>query len=212
MATGSYSVNMNIGGLSISQTITRTAEGGMQLEIPVPAGAAGTLTTRTDNETGSLTMTSGGHGITTGSKIDLYWAGGARYGITVGTVSGSVVPIGADNSGTGDNLPTAATAIVADMQIPFNASIDGDSLSLIGMRMKYASATETAQSHAGFLDAADDSIASFTLEANQPRTWDIEGGDTNPFTGDPITDGVLSNGSATNAATFQINWLVDATP
>lgn len=79
----------------------------------------GELTTRTDNETGTLTMTTG-HGITTGARLDLYWedgdgAGtpGSRRGITVGTVSGNSVPIGADNSGSGDNLPLVNTAITA---------------------------------------------------------------------------------------------------
>lgn len=212
MPGGTYNTTVNIAGLAITGAVSYTDEGGMALEIPVPAGNAGTLTTRTDNETGSLTMASGSHDITTGSTIDLYWSGGARFGITVGTVSGTTVPIGADDSGTGDNLPTASTAIVADVQKAFNAAIDGDELALIAIKMFYASNTETAQSHVSLVDSGDSEIAGFTLNANKPRNWDITGGDTNDFTGNPITDGVVSNGSSTNAGTLQLAWLVDATP
>lgn len=212
MASGSYSVNMNVGGLSISQTITRTADGVGTREIALPASPAGVLTTRTDAETGSLTMSSSGHGIASSDVIDLYWSGGSRYGITVGTVSDTVVPIGADDSGTGDDLPTAATAIVAAVQVPFNAAIDGDELALLGMQVFYTAVTETAESHVSLLDSGDSEIAGFTMQPNAPRTWDITGGDTNDFTGNPITDGVASNGSSTNAATLRLNWLVDSTP
>lgn len=212
MATGTLSIGVNVGGLSISRSITRSGDGTGTVEIAVPAGNAGTLTTRTDNETGSLTMSSGSHDITTGSTIDLYWTGGSRHGITVGTVSGTTVPIGADDSGTGDNLPTASTAIVADVQVPFNASIDGDELALIGMEMTYTSTNETATSHVSLVDSGDSEIAGVDLTANAPRAWDITGGDTNAFTGNPITDGVISNASSSNAATLKIAWLQDATP
>lgn len=93
----------------------------------LPLAKVGELTTRTDNETGTLTMDTG-HGITTGARLDLYWADGdgagtpgSRRGITVGTVSGNTVPIGADNSGSGDNLPLVNTAITA--MIPHNETV-----------------------------------------------------------------------------------------
>lgn len=212
MPGGTFNTNINVAGVAITGAVSYTDEGGMAIEIPVPAGAAGTLTTRTDNETGTLTMASGGHGITTGAIIDLFWSGGSRHGILVGTVSGTSVPIGADNSGTGDNLPSTSTALVASVQKAFNCAIDGDELALLGIKMLYASNTETAESYVSLLDAANDVIAALTLNPNRPRNWDIRGGDTNTFAGDPITDGVVTNGSSTNAATLQLVWLVDATP
>jgi len=81
----------------------------------------GRLTTRTDDETGTLTMDSAGHGIATGNKINISWASGARYNITVGTVSGTSVPIGADNSGDGDPLPPDETDIMAIVRNEANA-------------------------------------------------------------------------------------------
>lgn len=212
MATGTYAITVSAGGLSISRSIARSGDGVGAVEIDVPAAAAGTLTTRTDDETGSLTMDDAGHGITTGATIDLYWSGGSRHGITVGTVSGTTVPIGADDSGTGDVLPSAATEIVADVQIPFNVAIDGDELALIGMEMTFTVTTETATSHVSLMDSGSSEIAGLDLVANQPRAWDITGGDTNAFTGNPITNGVITNGSSSNAATLRINFIQDATP
>lgn len=211
MPTLNYAVSISGLGGSISKSTPRTADGGGSVEVSVPAGKAGTLTTRTDNETGTLTL-GASHGITTGQIIDLYWSGGARYEITVGTVSGTSVPIGADNSGSGDNLPSASTAIVASPRVAFNAAIDGDELGLLAIQQYYASASETAASHVSLVDAADDEIAALTLTAGVPRVFDIDGGDTNPFAGDPITDGVVSNGSSTYAATLKIYWVADATP
>jgi len=210
MPTLNYSVAISGLGGSISRNIPRTEDGGGSNEIAVGVGYSGTLTTRTDDETGSLTLASG-HGITTAQVIDLYWSGGARYGITVGTVATNVVPIGADNSGTGDVLPTAATAIVASPRVTFNCAIDGDELALLGVQQAYASNTEAANSHISFLDSGSAEIEEFALSANVPRTFDITGGDTNGFTGNPITSAVVSNGSATNAATLKILWVQDST-
>lgn len=209
-------VNINYGmsgmGTSIAQQVSRSADGGSALEIDVPIGYAGVLTTRTDNETGSLTMDDSGHGISTADVIDLYWDGGARYGITVGTVSGTTVPIGADDSGTGDNLPTAATAIVASVQVPFNAAIDGDELSAIGIQMSYAAAGLADISHLSLRDSGSSEIAALDLTANEPRQYDIAGGATNDFTGNPITNGIISNASTAYAAVLKLLWVQDATP
>lgn len=212
MATGTYSVTVNAGGLSIGRTIVRNADGTAAVEVAVPASPAGTLTTRTDNETGTITMASGSHGITTASVVDLFWSGGARFGVTVGTVSGTTVPIGADNSGTGDNLPIATTALVVSPRTAFNVAIDGDEALLVGIEQTYAAANETAQSRLTLLDAVSSAITNITLAANTPRAWDLAGGDANSFTGNPIASGRISNGSSTNAATLRIAVLQDATP
>lgn len=211
MPTLNLSLSITGIGGSIARSTPRTSEGGGNREVSIPAGKAGTLTTRTDNETGSLTLGSG-HGIVTGQVIDLFWSGGARYGITVGTVSGTTVPIGADNSGTGDNLPSAATAIVASPRTLINADVDGDNVSALACQMVYASNQVTSQSHASFQDASSDIIAAIDMEANTPRLYDVTGGDANPFTGDPITKIYVSNGSSAAAGTFKLLWLQDPTP
>lgn len=210
-------LNMTINGLgeTISRTIRRTADGGGNCEIAVPAGKAGTLSTRTDNETGTLTL-GVSHGITTGQVIDLYWSGGSRYSITVGTVSGTSVPIGADNSGTGDNLPAQGTAIVCSPRVTFDCNMDASELSAAAILSKYA-ATETAMSYVSFRQSGGSETNGVELYPNTPRIYDLSYGGTgyfgtNPFGSDQIAYGVASNGSSTQASTLQVMWVQDSTP
>lgn len=208
---GSISQIVSGVGISISAQATRTADGGSGREIAVPKGNAGTLSTRTDNETGTLTL-GDGHTITSGTTIDLYWSGGARYGITVGTVSVNSVPIGADNSGSGDNLPTQSTPIIASARVEFNADIDGDELEFIALQMHYPSLpAETAVSHLSLLDAESDEIEAMDLYANAARIIDVAAGDANTLTGDPIVSGTISNASSAGDAVLKAIWLQDST-
>jgi hypothetical protein len=211
MATGTLSLAMSIGGVSITKQFALTADQATGFDPSIPPGYAGTLTTRTDNETGSVTMAAG-HGITTGSAVDIYWSGGARFGVTVGTVSGNTVPIGADNSGTGDNLPVATTALVLSEQQEIAIAIDGDNAVLIGIELNFVDPSATSRGRLSLQDASDNEIAGFTLTGNYPRPFNISGGDTNPFTGNPITKGTISNSSTTSAATLKIGVLQDGTP
>lgn len=67
------------------------------------------LSTRTDATSGTITAPSG-HGVTTGATIDVLWTveessyyiSKVRRGVTVGTVSGTSIPI---SGGLGDDLP-----------------------------------------------------------------------------------------------------------
>lgn len=87
------------------RTVTIEADNQTASEVEVAAAKTGTLTTRTDANTGVITGQSG-HGVTTGARLDVYWADGKRYGMTVGTVSGTSIPI---DLGAGDNLPDDGT-------------------------------------------------------------------------------------------------------
>lgn len=207
MPTRNYSVSLG-GGVSIAKSQARTADGGSDVQVAVPKGFAGTLTTRTDANTGTITLV-GGHGIATGNNVDIYWAGGVQYDVTVGTVSTNSMPF---DLGIGDDLPIATTAVVVCKRVPVNVSIDGDALSILGVQQKFASQTETAMSHVDFQDAAGDEIAQLDLQPNGVQVFDVEGGSANPFTGDPITVCYVSNGSSTADATFYCTFLQDITP
>lgn len=155
---------------------------------------------------------SSGHGITTGAVIDIYWSGGARYDVLVGTVATNAVPIGADNGGTGDNLPADETPVTVMVQQTINAAIDGDNLSVAAIKAHYAASPATGKARVGFFDADDDLIASIELDANSVQHYDIAGGATNPFTGDPITYAKATHSDSANACTLQMGFLGDSTP
>jgi hypothetical protein len=199
------------GGLSISSLpVTRTASGGITLEESMSVAKTGTLTTRTDNTDGELTM-SASHGITTGATIDLYWTTGVRYGVTVGTVATNAVPI---SGGAGDNLPADETAITAVVQQSASLSIDGDNAKIIVVAVETVDKTIRTAAHVQFRDSTNDEIAEIDLVTNVPQDWDIQGGSANPFTGDPITNIKFSQGgtSTTETYTLKIIGVQDASP
>ncbi len=126
MATGAIVDTASAAGKSFRTARTVTSDGAVIKDPTLAAAKIGALTTRTDDDTGELTMNAS-HGITTGNRLDVYWSGGARYGMTVGTVATNQVPI---DGGTGDVLPADETAITAmvpqleDFAAP-SASLDG---------------------------------------------------------------------------------------
>ena len=81
MSQAVISVGAYVLGSQVSVNLSRSADGAGQWSPSVSAGKAGSLTTRTDNDTGVATL-AGGHGIVTSDKVDVFWAGGRRYGMT----------------------------------------------------------------------------------------------------------------------------------
>jgi len=69
----------------------------------------GTLTTRTSDSVGVITLSSGTGRLTTGQTgIGISWAGGYRTDTTLGTVSGATVPV---SSGSNSVLPAEGTTV-----------------------------------------------------------------------------------------------------
>jgi hypothetical protein len=205
--TINYAVTLS-GPLSISMSRPLTSDGGSFKDPTIPKGYTGTLTTRTDANTGTVTL-AGGHGITTGDKVDIYWAGGVQYNVTVGTVATNSMPF---DLGIGDNLPIATTAVVVSKRVEVSSDIDGDVLAILGMKLQYTNPSDTSLGHIDFHDAAGDEIVERDLVANLVQVFDIASGAANPFTGDPIVKCFVSNASSTNDAKFLMQWLQDSTP
>lgn len=211
MGTVTHGQSISGGGITIQPLpVTRTNSGVIALEDTLDAAKSGQLTTRTDDNTGTLTMSSG-HGITTGQIIDIYWSGGVQRTVTVGTVSVNEVPI---DGGIGDNLPADETAITAVVQKSINLAIDGDNADIIAVILETVDKTLRTAGNVQFLDAASDVIAEIDLVTNVPQVWDIEGGSANPFTGDPITNLKASQANTTSTETYtlKIIGVQDASP
>lgn len=159
----------------------------------------GQLTTRTDNDTGVLTMVSG-HGFITNDKIDVFWSGGSRRNMTA-TVATNAVTV---DGGTGDNLPTNLTAITAMKPVDVPMVIDGDELLFLGINCPKAG-------YAVFLDDAVTpaiiSAAAFPLGANDGYVWGNGSGVTNPLAGE-ITSAVrVSHGDSTASREVKVTAL-----
>jgi hypothetical protein len=112
MATASIVKTAVAQGKTFSYALTVSSDGAMVKDPSLAAAKTGTLTTRTSDTAGTLTMDSG-HGITNGAKIDIYWSTGQATSATVGTVATNSVPF---TGATGPALPAAATAVTVMVQ------------------------------------------------------------------------------------------------
>jgi hypothetical protein len=195
------------GGVQISGNAIRTTDSVTGLTPTLPKGSAGTLITRTDNNT-SVTTLSAGHGIVTSDIVDVYFAGGRRYGMTA-TVSGNDVTI---DGGSGDNLPNQNDAVVVTKQVRINVAIDGDLLAGLALKLEFTDQQSANKGHISFFDGADAEVTQLDLAANEAQPYDVEGGAVNPFTGNPITYAKASNGGSDADAVLKLILAVDATP
>jgi len=207
MSEGKINILIEIGGKSISQNGVRTADHPNNYEdITLPVAHAGSLTTRTNNTDGVITLTAG-HDVATGT-YDVYWAGGMRYEVSCTVVVNACTITG----GSGDNLPAESTAVTVAHRVTVNCAIDGDAVKLIGVQVSYVLTASVATAHVQLDDAEGDTIKEIDLIGSQVWNWDYLNALTNPLTGDPITIGYASNGSATEVGTLNILSLVDSTP
>ncbi|MBK8916313.1 MAG: hypothetical protein IPM64_17250 [Phycisphaerales bacterium] len=161
----------DVGGLPLDSTLILEASGRRSDVIAPNAAKTATLTTRSSDSAGTLTVGSG-HGITTGSTIDLYWAGGSRHNVTVGTVSGTNVPI---SSGAGDALPlqgedTCLACVVKTLDVDFDAA-----------KLEAMALTCANRAIVTFFDENDAIIASIVLPGGEPHLWYASSGFDGPL-------------------------------
>jgi hypothetical protein len=194
-----------IGDVSIDAVASRDYEGSITHQGSLPAGKAGTLSLRTDNDSGEATL-GGGHGIETGDEIDIFWAGGSRYGVTVGTVDGNTVPFGAGGGeGAGDNLPAQATAIVVTKR-----KVITDGMTFAGNNLKMLVIHCPKRIRFTFESGAGAALLSLDLPANEPWSWLSDQGVTNPLAGVTPASLHLANGESDAAATVKVGGKIDS--
>jgi len=186
----------NIGGVSIASSQTRTQEDERVVTITLPAGKSGTLTTRTDNDTGVITVASG-HGITDTDTVGVYWDGGSRYGVDVTATSSTTISI---DAGSGTNLPTASTAVTVALQSSHAVAFAGDSLEVIAIGCPRRCSVE-------FLNSSPTSLLRYDIPTSEGRLWVKTTDVTNPLASGTVATVKASNGSTTEA-TLQIGLLV----
>lgn len=201
--TASGALQATIGGRTYSQDISVTSDNKGGTSPNIAAAAVGTLTTRTDNDTGTITAASGSHGVTTGSLIDVYWDGGSRRHLLVGTVSGTSIPFGASGTSAGDNLPVADTALTFMMENSENHVIDGDDITAIGVYSPSYPGTVV------FREAAGAEGFAVELDAGKAYVWTSESGLTNPLAGLSIETITLTHAGSAGASDVYVDWLKD---
>ena len=204
----SITVGQSIG--SINKTYQRSGDEIMNVQVTLPAGKAVTAWVKTDANTAACDLPSG-HGYTNG-KFDVYWSGGYRYGVD-GTISTNALSL---DGGAGTDFPASATTgVVVCKQVVINKAIDGDNVTAIGLGYDVASSSGYGCLVLAFdaINAGGSAVGSvIVLAPNTPFIADIEGGATNPFTGNPVLSLVASNGDSSNAAVLKISGAQNITP
>lgn len=203
METMTLKMITSLGGKTGNSQIVAEGDGIISKSVTLDPAKTGNLTTRTDANTGALTMVTG-HGITTAARLDVYWTGGCRYGMTVGTVATNSVPI---DGGAGDVLPADESAITAMVPSEEVFAVDGDDV--VGL--------EIYSTVYGTIILADGSDASLLVKqiggsANTDQkayAWFEDRDPVNPIAGDTVAAVFFSHGSSTTAANMRVQALVN---
>lgn len=186
-----FATTLSFLGGAVGSDRTVTGDNGLPSQPTggVPAAKAGVLTTRTSASVGTLTMDPG-HGFATGNVVSIFWAGGSRYGVTLGTVSGDSCPF---SGGAGDDLPAADTAVTAMVPAVETVSVTGDNVTCAAA---YAALVPTDGDAVVQVTQANDTvIATYILDPGNPTGfWDGTG--TNPFAGVTVGKIKYSHGRA----------------
>jgi hypothetical protein len=170
---------MNLAGKAFPQTRRNNCDVATLVEpqTRIPAARSGVLTTRTDNNTGVVTLSTG-HGVITDDRVDVYWKNESnvwefRYGMSA-TVAGNAVTV---DLGGGDNLPDEASQVILNVAHEEDLVFIGDNTVALGVGGEAA----------GVVVFEDDANAeTFHVFVGGPESafvWDSEGGVENPFEG-----------------------------
>ena len=197
MNFGTIQRAFRVAGQAMNSTETLTGEGVVSRELSVAAAKSGELTTRTDSNTGEVTLGTG-HGITDGQIVSVFWEDGHRRGMTVGTVAGLVVPI---DGGSGDNLPLVNTDMTVMVEQVEDFRFDGDDL--------VALVASCAAPRSVFIFTGADDVEDFAVVLPFGTTedafygWPDVDGTANPVAGDTVTKVRLAH-SVASAQTMKV--------
>lgn len=211
MPTGVYTESCSIAGIVHQKAVTRTGDHAPPWEVELPAAKALSAWVKTDANTAAGNLAAS-HGLSTGT-YDVYWDGGQRYGVEC-TITTNAVAL---EGGAGTDFPATSDATVRiSQQKTINTAIDGDAIKLALVKLFYVDDTTVARGRALFEegDGTDvyDMDTTEGLTANRLNKYDVEGGDSNPFSGDAIAVCKASHSNTAAAATLQIGLIVDSTP
>lgn len=188
----SYTSVLTDGTDTFSDVLTGSGNAHERASPSVPAAKVGVVASKTDSDTGTMTMDAG-HGFATSDKIDLFWSGGSRRNMTA-TVTGDSVAL---DGGSGDAIPAAATAITAMKPTEVSFTVTGSNVIALGVK-------SDAIGWVVFVDDAPADIAAATFRITQNggygKCWQSGNGITNPLAGSAVTKVKFSHGSTAAVA------------
>ncbi|MGD8453659.1 MAG: hypothetical protein PVJ57_17745 [Phycisphaerae bacterium] len=197
MSTGTLQLTGHIAGIGLGGEAKRTADAHLGLDPTLPAAKSGTLSTRTSDTAGTLTLSTG-HGFAEGDVVDIYWTGGCCYGAEVGVVVGNDVPF---TGAAGDVLPPESATITVQEQQVHNIDFVGD--------LAVAIAAHCSQKSQLLFWANSSVVLAIPLAAGEPWFWLDGQTAANPLASETITHVTITQGG-TEAAMFRAGVLYDS--
>ena len=193
MITATIQQTASVGGLSIQGNVSRNGDSqiGYSSDPAIPVALAGELTTRTDDDTGVVTLDEG-HGLTDADTVDVFWDGGLRYGMSITGYDATTISI---DGGAGDNLPLVETEVTIAEPVPVELSFAGDDVVLIG-----AGCAQRASVR--FLDSVP--AVQLALDLAPGEVWSWATGSANPLDSVDVASLLVSNGDTATAAIVQV--------
>jgi len=197
-------ITFGLGGGTKYRRVTRAGHAHVR-EFDVYAAQAGSLQTRTGNQTGVVRISGASGTIATTNTVDVYWTAGQQHDCNVssitanGTTSHDVVVAG----GTGDNLPSASGAVTICRRRAHTLQLDSSAMKLFGI-------DSDQRAGADFFSSAPARVTFIEIEtAEEPLLWYDDTAITNPITGDTAT--VEVSCASTDGATLTIYYVHDST-
>ncbi len=197
MAIGKLSVVVSRGDVAFSADLAREETGGVDEVVDLAAAKTGSLTARTDDDTGVVTAEAE-HGITDSDAVDVYWEGdspGVRYGMDVTIVDGNDISI---NLGAGDVLPALNSAVTIVKQVLIVIpDFDGDQTKFLAMHC-------SRRGHVDLQQVSGTSIEASKLGPTAPYVWVDGGGASNPLAGNTVSKAMATCGDSAGSGRIQI--------
>lgn len=204
MPTFSRQTTVNADGNAVTQNDTVEGAESSKVQINLTQGLAGTLTTRTDDNTGVIT--SAAHGLTTSDFVSVFWTDGSgvekfRANMDITAVTTDTITV---DLGQGDVLPAATTAVIVGKVASRVVDWDGTAAGLIGFVASCGArrGSITAQAIGTLADLAGTDCIKH-LKTNSPGySWFSTDGSF-AFTGDIlILTAALGDVNGASVATF----------
>lgn len=180
-----------VNGVSFQSAATVTSNNKIGFSLAGNLAFAGTLTTRTDNDTGVITTTLA-HGLSASDFVDVMWSGGTRRRMDITAVTSTTITV---DLGTGDNLPVLTTAVTVSKPFEAPAVVVGNNVDGIFV-------TAPCAGIATFIDAGSPPVelASFIFTTAGAYIWTSSDGTTGVLAGDTTVTVTWSQLDATLAA------------
>lgn len=203
MSTITHSTS--IGGKSFSQQRSVAAEGEIARQKDLPAAKAATLTTRTDDDTGVITVAAGvGAQFSVGERVDVYWDVGGikghRRGMLVSSIAVDAITVGTavGDVGAGNIFPAAASVVQLAKSVLAEFRVDGDDVAVLAFASDARAIIVLTEA-----DGLEDHFVHLP-EVGAAVVWDKNDGTVNPIATKVIARAYMSHNDTASTKAVKV--------